>query len=46
MWSRFTRTDFYEPVFANIGEQPIKNKEIYISGGAKEDEGIFGYQEP
>lgn len=44
MWSRRTRTDFYLPVFANLGEQPILNKEIYAQGTDVDDE-IFGYQE-
>lgn len=43
-WSRKTRTDFYMPVFANIGEQPIYNKEIYAQGNSQDDE-VFGYQE-
>ena len=29
MWSRKSRTDFYFPVFANLGAQEIKNKEIF-----------------
>lgn len=44
MWSRKDRFDYYWPVFANIGEQAIKNKEIYAQGSAKDDE-VFGYQE-
>ena len=44
MWSRKDKFDFYWPVFANIGEQPVKNKEIYAQGNAKDDE-VFGYQE-
>ena len=44
MWSRRDRFDYYWPVFANIGEQAIKNKEIYAQGNAKDDE-VFGYQE-
>lgn len=44
MWSRKSREDFYMPVFANIGEQPILNKEIYAQGNAQDDE-AFGYQE-
>lgn len=44
MWSRKTRTNFYMPIFANIGEQPILNKEIYAQGTA-EDDNVFGYQE-
>lgn len=44
MWSRKTRFDYYWPVFANIGEQAILNKEIYAQGNAADDE-VFGYQE-
>lgn len=44
MWSRRQRTDFYLPVFANLGEQPIYNKEIYCKGNATDNE-VFGYQE-
>lgn len=43
-WSRELRFDFYWPVFANIGEQPIFNKEIYAQGTSVDDE-VFGYQE-
>ena len=52
MWSRKTRLDFYTPELANIGEQPIKNKELMItyldpaqSAWDPENEEIFGYQE-
>lgn len=41
-WSRLQRTDFYDPVFQNLGEQPIKATEIFA--GAKRDT-VFGYQE-
>lgn len=41
-WSRLQRTDFFDPVFQNLGEQPIKATEIFA--GAKRDT-IFGYQE-
>lgn len=43
-WSRKERFDYYWPVFANIGEQAIKNKEIYAQGTEQDDE-VFGYQE-
>ncbi len=43
-WSRKQRFDYYYPVLANIGEQPILNKEIYLTGTATDDE-VFGYQE-
>lgn len=46
MWLRSTRYDFYWPAFANIGEQPVKNMEIYLQGdGATNDQNTFGYQE-
>lgn len=45
LWTRRLRNDFYDPIFANIGEQPIKNKEIYFSGNEKIDNDIFGYNE-
>ena len=44
MWSRKDKFDFYWPVFANIGEQPVKNKEIFAQGTDVDDE-VFGYQE-
>ncbi len=44
MWSRKDRFDYYWPVFANIGEQAVKNKEIYAQGNNQDDE-VFGYQE-
>uniref|UniRef100_A0AAU8AXS0 Major capsid protein n=1 Tax=Dulem virus 161 TaxID=3145638 RepID=A0AAU8AXS0_9VIRU len=43
-WSRKTRFDYYWPVFANIGEQAVLNKEIYAQGTEEDDE-VFGYQE-
>lgn len=43
-WSRRDRLDYYFPVFANIGEQPVLNKEIYAQGTAQDNE-VFGYQE-
>ena len=43
-WSRKGRFDYYFPVFANIGEQAVLNKEIYADGSEKDDE-VFGYQE-
>nr|DAH84533.1 MAG TPA: major capsid protein [Microviridae sp.] len=44
LWSRKDKFDFYWPVFANIGEQAIKNKEIFAQGNDKDNE-VFGYQE-
>jgi len=44
MWSRRTRYDFYWPSLANLGEQAVLSKEIYLDG-TPEDENVFGYQE-
>lgn len=43
-WKHLTRDDFYNPVFANIGEQPIRKSELFVSGTAEDDK-VFGYQE-
>lgn len=43
-WSRTDRLDYYFPQFANLGEQPVKKKEIKLTGTATDDE-TFGYQE-
>jgi hypothetical protein len=45
MWSRSTRYDFYFPAFAMLGEQPVYNKEIYVTGNSTQDNNVFGYQE-
>lgn len=45
MWSRSTRYDFYFPAFAMLGEQPVLNKEIYVTGNSTQDNNVFGYQE-
>lgn len=42
-WSRFSRLDYYHPVLATIGEQPVFNKELYVYGNDADE--VFGYQE-
>lgn len=44
LWTKKSRTDFYLPVLASLGEQPIFNREIYATGTDTDNE-IFGYQE-
>lgn len=51
-FSRKTRFDYYFPVFAHLGEQEIRNKEIYLQSdavtgdtGKPENDEVFGYQE-
>jgi hypothetical protein len=41
MWTRRNFLDFYLPVFAQIGEQPVKTDELYFEGSSD----VFGYQE-
>lgn len=43
-WSRTDRLDYYVPQFANLGEQPVKKKEIMLTGTTTDEE-TFGYQE-
>lgn len=52
MWSRKSMLDFYMPEFANLGNDAVYNKEIYLQGpsvvdsdGNVIDEQVFGYQE-
>lgn len=48
MWDRKIREDFFWPALAQIGEQPVLNREIYAQGTEAEnnpDEQVFGYQE-
>ncbi|WNK13165.1 MAG: major capsid protein [Microvirus sp.] len=40
-WSKFDSMDYYWPPFANIGEQEVKNKEVYAF--TANDEDTFGY---
>lgn len=45
-WFKFKRTDFYQPVFAHIGEQPIYVRELCTDLMIIDNhESIFGYQE-
>lgn len=45
LWTRQTRYDFYWPVFAHLGEQAIRNDELYCTGTDATDTATFGYQE-
>ena len=48
MFSRKDRFDYYWPVFANLGSQEIKKKELYLQAdtvSGRDPEGVFGYQE-
>ena len=43
-FSKQTKYDYFWPSLAHLGEQTIKNKEIYAQGTA-DDDNTFGYQE-
>ena len=46
LWTRQTRYDFYWPAFAHLGEQIIRNDEIwYTVNNAGVNQSAFGYQE-
>lgn len=50
-WSRKSKYDFYDPLFAGFGNQPIYNKEIFlqndnvVSNGTPVNDQAFAYQE-
>lgn len=44
MFTRSTRYDYYDPAFAHLGNQVIRNDEIYVQGTAV-DSDAFGYKE-
>jgi len=43
-WSRRTKDDYFWPALAQIGEQAVLSKEIYMDGTVADDE-VWGYQE-
>lgn len=43
-WTRKKRTDYYDPVFAHIGEQPVYRSELYGLDKNTADS-VFGYNE-
>lgn len=44
-WTRESRFDFYRPIFANLGEQPIRNDELYFSTNSTTNAATFGYNQ-
>ena len=45
MFTRHIKFDFYNPLFANIGEQPIYDFELFLNGVNPDKPSIFGYNE-
>lgn len=43
-WQKFDKFDHYFPQFANLGEQEVLNKELFLKG-TPEDNDVFGYQQ-
>lgn len=46
-WTRLARTDYYDPLFQTVGEQPVYSSELYAFGeGSLPDteRRVFGYQ--
>lgn len=44
---KFLKTDifdYYNPHFANLGEQAVKNKELFVGATAEDNDLTFGYQ--
>lgn len=46
MFSRFKRTDFFDPIFENIGEQPYYKRSLNVTGDPDIDNKVLGYNEP
>lgn len=44
MFTRLSYLDFYFPDFAHLGEQEIKNKELYMSDNDTQNNATWGYQ--
>lgn len=44
-WTRKQRSDFYDPCFAHIGNQPIWQSELYAMGKTDIHDNVFGYKE-
>lgn len=45
LFTRHNKFDFYNPLFANIGEQPIYDFELYAKGANRNTPTVFGYNE-
>ena len=45
IWSRATRYDYYWPALSHLGEQQIKNKEVFYQVDPVQDEATWGFQE-
>lgn len=44
-WSRRTKEDYFQKELELIGQQAVKNREVFVSGTAATDDATFGYQD-
>lgn len=44
-FNKLSRYDYMNPVFWNLGDQAVYNKEIFLSPDKATNEAVFGYQE-
>lgn len=44
-WTRKMREDFYDPLYATIGMQPVYTYELYGTTATASKKNVFGYQE-
>lgn len=44
LWSKENRFDFWQKEYEHIGQQEIRNSEVYADGDAAQDKATFGYQ--
>lgn len=42
---KLKKYDYLFPAFWNLGDQPVLNKELYLSGDINKNNEVFGYQE-
>nr|UXQ88101.1 MAG: major capsid protein [Microvirus sp.] len=42
-WSRQTRFDFYWPALSHLGEQQVRNSEVFVSNDSAIDDDTFAY---
>lgn len=44
LWSKENRFDFWQKEYEHIGQQEIRNSEVYADGDTVQDKATFGYQ--
>lgn len=44
LWSKENRFDFWQKEYEHIGQQEIRNSEVYADGDTAQDKAAFGYQ--